>query len=83
MDLYGEDLPRPMRESRQNFAKAFELMNNLLTDPVYLRKLLRAYVEESVNQLHGDPARVGAIGFCFGGACVIEVSSCERSHGLI
>jgi dienelactone hydrolase len=76
LDLYGDGLPRSMRESRQNFDKAFELMNNLLVDPVYLRKLLRTSVEESVKQLSGDPTNIAAIGFCFGGACVIEVSEC-------
>jgi Dienelactone hydrolase family len=75
VDLYGEDtFPSKLRDDRSNINAAFDAMNDLLADPVYLRKLMRAYITESVKQLNGDPARVGAVGFCFGGSCVLEVS---------
>ena len=74
VDLYGDGFPRHKREDRQYIHEAFGFMNNLLVDPIQLRKVLRAYISESVAQLNGDPARVGVIGFCFGGACAIEVS---------
>ena len=79
VDVYGDAFPRAKREDRGNIGEAFDHMNALLVDPLYFRRLLRAYIEESVKQLNGDPKRVGAIGFCFGGACVLEVST----HGAL
>lgn len=74
VDLYGDVFPGHLREDRANIGGGFDAMNALLADPLYLRQLLRAYVKEAVSQLNGDPNRVGAVGFCFGGCCVLEVS---------
>jgi dienelactone hydrolase len=73
VDLYGEAFPPALRESRANVAKAFDMMNELLADPIYTRQLLRTYIDEAIKQLNGDPTKVGAVGFCFGGACAIEM----------
>ena len=74
VDLYGEAFPRSQRENRaQTLFTAFDHMNELLVDPLYLRKLLQIFIIESIKQLNGDPNKVGAIGFCFGGACALEV----------
>ena len=74
VDLYGDAFPMKKREDRAFIHEAFGLMNNLLCDPVHLRNLMRAYIEQALVQLNGDPGRVGALGFCFGGACVVEVN---------
>jgi len=74
VDLYGDAFPPELHEDRANINQAFTHMNNLLVDPIYLRGLMQTWIAESVAQLNGDPKRVAAIGFCFGGACVSEVS---------
>lgn len=74
VDLYGDAFPMHKREDRANIHEAFVFMNSLLSDPTNLRQLMRAYIDAAVKQLNGDPNRVAALGFCFGGACVLEVS---------
>jgi len=73
VDLYGETFPPHQREDPTQRAKAGMAMNSLLIDPAFMRKLMNAFIVESVNQLNGDIAHTAAIGFCFGGVCVMEL----------
>jgi len=72
VDLYGSRLAPAQRNDRTKFiGKAFDEMNNLLADPVHLREILA----ESFSGIkeYAQATKVGALGFCFGGACVVEM----------
>lgn len=73
VDLYGDAFPPALREQMEAIHDAFEHMNALLCDPVYLRALLAHYLQETIKQLKCSATRVGAVGFCFGGSCVLEM----------
>ena len=68
-DLFGQS-KRKLRESENQS----EYMDQLNADRGLLRERLRA----SLAVLHGmsrvDPAKTAAIGFCFGGKCVLDMA---------
>lgn len=67
-DLYGDGrigLPRP---------ECFELMNAVRADRAFLQARLLALVETARGLDGVDPDRVAAIGFCFGGMCVLDIA---------
>lgn len=71
-DFYGEEaLPRVQRDNMKGIEKAFDLMNNLLADKETLRNKLKAAIQKG-SSFYGAK-RVTAIGFCFGGSCVLEM----------
>ncbi len=69
IDLYGVD-SRP-----GNFDEARVAMNVLNDDRALLRERLLASLAVARGlDAPGDPARVAAIGFCFGGKCVLDLA---------
>ena len=58
LDLYGDAFPSAKREDRDNIMEAFTHMNNLLVDPIRLRKFLGDYIQQVVPQVNGDLNRV-------------------------
>ncbi len=68
-DLYGQG-NRPSRDDPQ----MRRFMDALLADRDLLRRRLAASLDV-LRQVPGcDPARVAAIGFCFGGLCVLDMA---------
>lgn len=67
-DLYGKGVRPPTRE------EAFPLMNALRDDRPLLQARLRHLLEAARAQPEVDATRVAAIGFCFGGLCVLDLA---------
>ncbi|MFM2416691.1 MAG: hypothetical protein RL385_1414 [Pseudomonadota bacterium] len=65
IDLYGVGKRGTDRASSQ------ALMSQLIADPALLRRRLAEAFRVVSGLPSVDPARVGAIGFCFGGMCAI------------
>jgi len=68
-DVYGQG-KRTTRDSLNPAA----YMNELNDDRGLLRERLVTSLAEARKLPQGDPARVGAIGFCFGGKCVLDLA---------
>ena len=98
VDLFGEAaLPRAVRDGDRAAAsaKAFPLMNALLEDRHTLRARLALALKAAREFASGrgvgpSSVKAAAIGFCFGGACVLEmvragldVSAVSSLHGTI
>lgn len=68
IDLYGKD--------RRNMApeEARAQMDSLLADRALLRERLLAAFAFVRGLDRVDPARIAAIGFCFGGLCVLDLA---------
>jgi dienelactone hydrolase len=67
-DMYGD------RRQASDLASAMALIGDLRTDPAKLRARGGAAVAALKAQPEVDPARLAAIGFCFGGATVLELA---------
>lgn len=68
MDMYGQG--RRAKDAEE----AGRLMGELTADrPLLLRRILLA-LETGRGLTQVDPRRVGAIGFCFGGKCVLDLA---------
>jgi dienelactone hydrolase len=65
-DMYGEGVA-PGWENRDR-------MNALKDDRPALRRRARAGVDALAAEADVDPAKVVAIGYCFGGGCVLELA---------
>ena len=83
LDLYGKGV----RGSNPDENAA--LMQPFLDDRALLQKRLRLAVEVAAGQPEVDASRVAAIGYCFGGLCVLDlarigadVSGVVSFHGL-
>ncbi len=50
------------------------LMNPLLADRALLRRRLLAGLDAARQHAGVDPARIAAIGYCFGGLCVLDLA---------
>lgn len=68
VDMYGVDV-RP-----QDAGEAAVAMHNVLADRAALRRRLEHAVTLLQANEHVDPLQVAAIGYCFGGACVLELA---------
>jgi dienelactone hydrolase len=68
LDLYGKGVRGGSRE--ENIA----LMQPLLDDRPALQRRMKLALESIRKQKEVDPARVAAIGFCFGGLCVLDLA---------
>lgn len=66
LDMYGK-----VATSRE---QAMALLAVLLENPAELRKRAKAGLEVLVSQPKVDKARLAAIGYCFGGAVVLEMA---------
>ena len=82
-DLYGRRFEAAEREA------AMAAMTALQADRGALRDLLVAQFEEVLGYDEIDPARVAAVGFCFGGQCAldlarsgVQVTGIASFHGL-
>jgi dienelactone hydrolase len=66
------------------------LMQNLVSTPQLLRARANAWYEQLAARPEVDPNRIAAIGFCFGGQCVLElarsgadIKAAVSFHGLL
>jgi dienelactone hydrolase len=55
-------------------ARINERLDRLSNDPPYARRLAAAGLAVLVDQSRSDPARVAAVGYCFGGSLVLELA---------
>ncbi|HTU10220.1 MAG TPA: dienelactone hydrolase family protein [Allosphingosinicella sp.] len=67
-DLYGKGVRPATRED------AFPLMTALREDRPLLQARILHQLEVARAQPEVDPARIAAIGFCFGGLCVLDLA---------
>ena len=68
MDVYGTGLSdEPLEQKRAR-------MNALLVDRGALGRRLCAWVEAACTLPAVDPGRIAAIGYCFGGLCVLDLA---------
>ena len=68
LDLYGKGIRGANREENAG------LMQPLLDDRALLQKRMRLAVDVAAAQDGADPLRVAAIGYCFGGLCVLDLA---------
>ena len=68
LDLYGQGIHAKNPEEAAKLAAPF------YQDPGLFRARARAALDELLKQPGVDPERIGAIGFCFGGATVLELA---------
>lgn len=83
-DMYGEDADISERE------KAGEHYMAMLATPERLRARTARWFDTVAGLPSVDPARIAAIGYCFGGKCVMELARSGRAvkaavsyHGLL
>ncbi len=83
LDLYGKGVLGGSKEENQ------QLMTPLLEDRTMLQARMQAAVDTAIAQPEADPSRVAAIGYCFGGLCVLDLARTGASinavvsfHGL-
>lgn len=67
-DMYGD------RRQATDLETAMELIGDLRSNPLKLRQRAWAGVETLRKHPLVDPARIAAIGFCFGGTTVLELA---------
>ena len=68
LDMYGKGIHAKNPEEAGKLAGAF------YQTPALFRTRAQAALAELLKQPGVDPARIGAIGFCFGGATVLELA---------
>ena len=68
LDMYGKGV-----YAKDN-AEAAKLAGPFYTDAALIRGRARAGLEVLRNRPEVDPARIGAVGFCFGGTTVLELA---------
>ena len=68
LDMYGQGV------HAANPAEAGKLSGAFYKDPSLFRVRSQAALAELLKQPGVDPERIGAIGFCFGGATVLELA---------
>ena len=68
LDVYGQGI------HAKNPEEAGKLASPFYKDPALFRTRALAALEQLVKQPGVDPDRIGAIGFCFGGATVLELA---------
>lgn len=81
--------PRDMRSPQPDWTPqkraqhawgAFSAMNDLLRHPVRWRALMSAYLQSGQSHRAVAPGKAAAIGYCFGGQCVLEM--CRNGDDL-
>jgi len=68
LDLYGKGI------IAEDTEQAFALMSRFTEDRALLQSRLKACVETAQGQPEVDVARMAAIGYCFGGLCVLDIA---------
>jgi dienelactone hydrolase len=74
MDLFGEPVAPPTPGRPENLARLRAIVQELRADVGLLRARCTAALAVLQGHPHVDPARLAAIGFCFGGAAAIELA---------
>jgi dienelactone hydrolase len=74
MDLFGPDVELPTPGRPETMAKAQALVRQLREDVAELRARAAAGLAVLQDHPQVDPARLAAIGYCFGGAAAIELA---------
>ncbi len=84
LDVYGKDIHGGTVEANR------ALMQPLLDDRCLLRRRLAAAVTTAAAQPEVDATRIAAIGYCFGGLCVLDLARAGTElrgvvsfHGLL
>ncbi len=84
LDMYGE------RPSNATPEENRALMNSLLNDRALLARRIRAALSAVRTLEEVDPQRIAAVGYCFGGLCVLDlarsgadVRGVVSTHGLL
>lgn len=84
IDMYGDGRTANTTEGRQ------ELMKPVAGDRAMLRRRIRAAFDAAASLPQVDSKRIAAIGFCFGGLCVLDLarsgapaSGVVSFHGLL
>jgi dienelactone hydrolase len=67
IDVYGEG------KIAEESDRAAELMAPFFLDRAMLQKRMQAAYNQAGKISGADPAQIGAIGFCFGGLCILEL----------
>lgn len=68
IDLYGEG------KTESDSSKLMETIGPYLEDRALLLSRMQAALAAAKNIPGGDPARIGAIGYCFGGAAALDLA---------
>lgn len=68
LDYHGGGRPLTSRDEMAARCRA------LWNEPERIRTLARAGLEVLVGELRADPSRLAAVGYCFGGALVLELA---------
>lgn len=68
VDMYGKGVRPSSPEEAANFANKYK------SDRQLMRRRILAGLEELNKQKNVDPARIAAIGYCFGGTVVLELA---------
>jgi dienelactone hydrolase len=74
MDLFGPGVEPPVPGKPETMAKAQAVVREFREDVAELRGRCAAALGVLQAHPHVDPARLAAIGFCFGGAAAIELA---------
>lgn len=74
MDLFGPEVVLPIPGRPETMADAQAVVRQLCEDVGELRARATAALAVLQNHPHVDPARLAAIGYCFGGAAAIELA---------
>lgn len=59
--------------AKKHMKGAFGAMNDLLRDPVYWRGLMSFQLDQARTHPAVHPTHAAAIGYCFGGQCILEM----------
>lgn len=70
VDMYGDGAASSYTDADATGAK-FEALTK---DPALLRQRASAWLDRARELPGADPARIAAIGYCFGGLCVLELA---------
>jgi dienelactone hydrolase len=74
MDLFGPEVEPPSPGRPETMAKAQAVVRQLRDDVAELRARVSAALAVLQDHPDVDPARLAAIGYCFGGAAAIELA---------
>jgi dienelactone hydrolase len=73
MDLYGDGIVGGSKEENGR------LMAPFMTDRKFLQKRILSYRSLLKNVEEADEKNVGAIGYCFGGLCALDLCRCDET----
>jgi dienelactone hydrolase len=68
VDMYGD------AKTADNPKDAGALSGGVMKDPIVMKSRFNAALDQLGKQASVDPARIGAVGYCFGGAVVLNMA---------